>query len=143
MNLFVGEIFKESKEFCEASINAIKVAAFFWSAQYKSFIGQIRSLQKESYSKYIALQLTLVSKFDPSESLNAISSLQTSLYLLAELSSILINEACKWLIYYYEVWSCNKLKSILYEYEQFRTQSYPFDKKSIDQFEGEAFSFWT
>ncbi|CAG8841953.1 38858_t:CDS:2, partial [Gigaspora margarita] len=36
---------------------------------------------------------TLGSKFDPSESLNATSSSQNSLYLLAELSSILMNEA--------------------------------------------------
>lgn len=265
MNLFVGEIFKESKEFREASINAIKVAAYFRSAQHKYFIGQLRDLQKESYSKYIAIAIgndtrwnsylecfcsllksksalrTLGSKFDPSESLNATSSSQNSLYLPAELSSILMNEAwwqilhklskllkpysiainllqrdkahlhkvlhsfgyfvkfwneyddpdlgqrmltrlesrwkeweqpllllswllhpkyrmnkfnsnitnlnhvylSKWLIYYYEVWSCNKSKSILREYKQFRTQSHPFDKKTIDQFEGEAFSFWT
>ncbi|CAG8848664.1 9108_t:CDS:1, partial [Gigaspora margarita] len=36
---------------------------------------------------------TLSSKFDPSESLNITSSSQNSLYLLAELSSILMNKA--------------------------------------------------
>ncbi|KAF0524717.1 hypothetical protein F8M41_014981 [Gigaspora margarita] len=57
MNLFVGEIFKETKEFREASINAIKVAAYFQSVQYKYFTGQLRDLQKESYSKYIAIAI--------------------------------------------------------------------------------------
>ena len=49
----------------------------------------------------------------------------------------------KWLIYYYEAWTQIKSKSILYEYENFRKNQYPFDEKSINQFEENILSFWT
>ncbi|CAG8751138.1 2355_t:CDS:2 [Cetraspora pellucida] len=151
MNLFVDEIFKESNEFHQASINAIKVAAYFRSAQHKYFIDQLRDLQKESYSKYIAIAIalkTLGSKFNPSELLNTTTSSQNSLYLLADLSSILMNEA--WWQTLYKLSKLLKPYSIAINllqkdkarlHEQFRTHKYPFDMKSINQFEGEALAF--
>ncbi|KAF0530602.1 hypothetical protein F8M41_012089 [Gigaspora margarita] len=57
MNLFVGEIFKESTEFCQAAVNAIKVVVYFYLVQYKYFISQLRDLQKEIYNKYISLAI--------------------------------------------------------------------------------------
>ena len=49
----------------------------------------------------------------------------------------------KWLIYYYEAWSQMKSKSILREFENFRKNQYPFDERSINQFEENTLSFWT
>lgn len=57
MNLFVGEIFKESDTFKQASIKAIKIALYFKSPNNKYFIGQLRNLQMESYSKYIQIAI--------------------------------------------------------------------------------------
>jgi len=57
MNLFVGEIFKESNEFKQASIKAIKVALYFKSPNNKYFIGQFWVLQKEVYRKFIQIAI--------------------------------------------------------------------------------------
>jgi len=57
MNLFVGEIFKESDRFKQASVKAIKIALYFKSSINKYFIGQLRTLQKESYGKYIQIAI--------------------------------------------------------------------------------------
>ena len=57
MNLFVGEIFKESDRFKQASVKAIKIALYFKSSINKYFIGQLRTLQKESYEKYIQIAI--------------------------------------------------------------------------------------
>jgi hypothetical protein len=57
MNLFVGEIFKESNKFKQASIKAIKIALYFKSSNNKYFIGQLRNLQKEVYGKYIQIAI--------------------------------------------------------------------------------------
>jgi len=57
MNLFVGKIFKESDKFKQASIKAIKIALYFKSSLHKYFIGQLRSLQKETYGKYIQIAI--------------------------------------------------------------------------------------
>lgn len=57
MNLCVGEIFKISSEFKNTSGNALKVSAYFKDARHKYFIGQLRDIQKELYSKYIQLAL--------------------------------------------------------------------------------------
>ncbi|CAB4398259.1 unnamed protein product [Rhizophagus irregularis] len=48
----------------------------------------------------------------------------------------------KWLIYYYEVWTKTKSKSILREYENFRRGIYPFDKQTINQFEDNILKYW-
>ena len=57
MNLFIGEIFKESDKFMQASIKAIKIALFFKSTNNKYFIGQLCTLQKESYGKYVQIAI--------------------------------------------------------------------------------------
>jgi hypothetical protein len=57
MNLFVGEIFKESNQFKQASIKAIKIALYFKSSNNKYFIGQLRNLQKDIYGKYIQIAI--------------------------------------------------------------------------------------
>ena len=57
MNLFLGEIFKESDKFKQASVKAIKIALYFKSSNNKHFIGQLRSLQKETYGKYIQIAI--------------------------------------------------------------------------------------
>ena len=57
MNLSLGEIFKESDKFKQASIKAIKMALYFKSPNNKYFIGQLRTLQKETYRKYIQIAI--------------------------------------------------------------------------------------
>jgi hypothetical protein len=57
MNLFIGEIFKESDRFKQASTKAIKIALYFKSSINKYFIGQLRTLQKESYGTYIQIAI--------------------------------------------------------------------------------------
>ena len=57
MNFFVGEIFKESNRFKQASIKAIKIALYFKSSINKYFISQLWTLQKESYGKYIQIAI--------------------------------------------------------------------------------------
>jgi hypothetical protein len=57
MNLFVGEIFKESDKFKQAAIKAIKMALYFKSSNNKYFIGNLRTLQKEAYGKYIQIAI--------------------------------------------------------------------------------------
>jgi len=57
MNLFVGEIFKESDKFKQASAKAIKIALYFKSSLNKYFIGQLRTLQKETYGTYIQIAI--------------------------------------------------------------------------------------
>lgn len=49
----MGEIFKVSPEFKTTSTNALKIAAYFKNANNKYFIGQLRTIQKEIYGKYI------------------------------------------------------------------------------------------
>src|SRR5436190_2726491 len=53
MNLFVGEIFKESDKFKQASVKAIKISLYFKSSNNKYFIGQLLTLQKKTYEKYV------------------------------------------------------------------------------------------
>ncbi|RHZ81561.1 hypothetical protein Glove_118g2 [Diversispora epigaea] len=53
VNLCVGEIFKVSPEFKTTSTYALKIAAYFKNANNKYFIGQLRTIQKEIYGKYI------------------------------------------------------------------------------------------
>jgi hypothetical protein len=57
MNLFIGEIFKESAKFRQASIKAIKIALYFRSSNNKHFIGQLQNLQKETYGKYVQIAI--------------------------------------------------------------------------------------
>ena len=49
----VGEIFKVSSEFKTTSSYALKIAAYFKNANNKYFIGQLRTIQREIYGKYI------------------------------------------------------------------------------------------
>ncbi|RHZ45780.1 hypothetical protein Glove_650g3 [Diversispora epigaea] len=53
VNLCVGEIFKVLSEFKTTSSYALKIAAYFKNANNKYFIGQLRTIQKEIYGKYI------------------------------------------------------------------------------------------
>ena len=53
----MGEIFKESDKFKQTSVKAIKIAFYFKSSNNKHFIGQLRSLQKETYEKYIQITI--------------------------------------------------------------------------------------
>ncbi|RHZ86715.1 hypothetical protein Glove_46g111 [Diversispora epigaea] len=53
VNLCVGGIFKVSSEFKITSSYALKIAAYFKNANNKYFIGQLRTIQKEIYGKYI------------------------------------------------------------------------------------------
>ena len=48
----------------------------------------------------------------------------------------------KWLIYYYEAWTNSKSKSILREYDNFRTKIYPFDDQTTNQFEDDVLKYW-
>ena len=48
----------------------------------------------------------------------------------------------KWLIYYYEAWTKSKSRSILREFEDFRGSKYPFDEKTINQFEDDVLKYW-
>lgn len=57
MNLFIGEIFKESDTFRETSVKAIRIALYFKSSNNKYFIGQLRNLQKETYNKCIQIAI--------------------------------------------------------------------------------------
>ena len=57
MNLFIGEIFKESDRFKQASAKAIKIALYFKSSINKYFIDQLQTLQKESYETYIQIAI--------------------------------------------------------------------------------------
>ena len=57
MNLFVGENFKESVEFKATSTNAIKVALYFKSSLNKYFIGKLRTIQKDTYGKYVQIAI--------------------------------------------------------------------------------------
>ncbi|RGB26613.1 hypothetical protein C1646_770210 [Rhizophagus diaphanus] len=52
-----SKIFKESEKFKQASIKAIKIALYFKSSLYKYFIGQLQTLQKESYGKYVQITI--------------------------------------------------------------------------------------
>ncbi|CAB4414072.1 unnamed protein product [Rhizophagus irregularis] len=116
MNLFVGEIFKESEKFKQASIKAIKIALYFKSSLHKYFIGQLRTLQKESYGKYIQIAIgndtrwnshyecfrtlikskgalrTLGSKFESPEQSTSHQSSDNILYLPNNISFILLDE---------------------------------------------------
>ncbi|GBC24452.2 ribonuclease H-like domain-containing protein [Rhizophagus irregularis DAOM 181602=DAOM 197198] len=116
MNLFVGEIFKESEKFKQASIKAIKIALYFKSSLHKYFIGQLQTLQKESYGKYVQIAIgndtrwnshyecfrtlikskgalrTLGSKFESPEQSTSHQSSDNILYLPNNISSILLDE---------------------------------------------------
>ncbi|CAB4432851.1 unnamed protein product [Rhizophagus irregularis] len=116
MNLFVGEIFKESEKFKQASIKAIKIALYFKLSLHKYFIGQLRTLQKESYEKYVQIAIgndirwnshyecfrtlikskgalrTLGSKFESPEQSTSHQSSDNILYLHDNISSILLDE---------------------------------------------------
>ncbi|CAG8620831.1 9213_t:CDS:2, partial [Diversispora eburnea] len=48
-----SEIFKVSPEFKTTSTYALKIVAYFKNANNKYFIGQLRTIQKEIYGKYI------------------------------------------------------------------------------------------
>ena len=54
-NLAVGKIFKESSIYANASANAIKLVAYFNHPNNAYFIGKLRDIQKELYSKYYAI----------------------------------------------------------------------------------------
>lgn len=54
-NLAMGEIFKESDEFKTAMKQAIKIVGYFNNRINSYFIRKLRDIQKQLYSKYIAL----------------------------------------------------------------------------------------
>jgi hypothetical protein len=54
-NLAVGEIFKESNILAKASINAVKLYLYFTSSRNAYFIGKLRDIQTELYSKCFAI----------------------------------------------------------------------------------------
>jgi hypothetical protein len=54
-NLAVGEIFKESSIFRNASTNAVKLTLYFNHPNNAYFIGKLRKIQKELYSKYYSI----------------------------------------------------------------------------------------
>ncbi|CAJ0649874.1 3347_t:CDS:2, partial [Entrophospora sp. SA101] len=116
MNLFVGEIFKESVEFKATSTDAIKVALYFKSSLNKYFIGKLRSIQKDTYGKYIQIAIgndthwnshyecfcTLIkskssikgecSMYEPHTGSSSYRRPDEPLYLPANISSILLDE---------------------------------------------------
>ncbi|CAB4398255.1 unnamed protein product [Rhizophagus irregularis] len=101
MNLFVGKIFKESEKFKQASIKAIKIALYFKLSLHKYFIGQLQTLQKESYGKYVQIAIGNdtrwnsyyeCSKFESSEQSTSHQSSDNILYLPDNISSILLDE---------------------------------------------------
>ena len=51
----MGEIFKESTEFKSAMKKSIKIVSYFNNALNSYFIGKLRDVQKQKYSKYITL----------------------------------------------------------------------------------------
>src|SRR6185437_15621596 len=53
MNLVVGDIFKESLQYKQASKNAIRIVSYFHSSPY--FTGLLRNEQNSCYSQTIAL----------------------------------------------------------------------------------------
>jgi hypothetical protein len=53
--LAVGEIFKESSTLKEASTNAVKLFLYFNHPNNAYFIGKLRNIQMELYSKYYAI----------------------------------------------------------------------------------------
>ncbi|CAJ0877912.1 3659_t:CDS:2, partial [Entrophospora sp. SA101] len=102
--------YNASRQFKNTSGNALKVSAYFKDARHKYFIGQLRDIQKELYSKYIQLALpcntrwnsqhncfksliatknalrSLAIKFDPSSSTN-------TLKISHEMYCIIMNES--------------------------------------------------
>ncbi|CAG8582835.1 4007_t:CDS:2 [Ambispora gerdemannii] len=116
INLCIGEIFKESEEFKQASIKAIKIALYFKSSNNKYFIGQLRTLQKETYKKYIQIAIgndtrwnshyecfrtlikskgalrTLGSKFESPYDTSSYRHPNELLYLPVDIASILLDE---------------------------------------------------
>ncbi|GET65273.1 ribonuclease H-like domain-containing protein [Rhizophagus irregularis DAOM 181602=DAOM 197198] len=54
-NLAVGEIFKESSILKNASTNAVKLVNYFNHPNNVYFIGKLRNIQRELYSKYYAI----------------------------------------------------------------------------------------
>ena len=54
-NLAVEEIFKESSVLRNASTNAIKLVLYFNHSNNIYFIGKLRNIQMELYSKYYAI----------------------------------------------------------------------------------------
>ena len=54
-NLAVGEIFKESSILANVSLKAVKLVLYFNHPNNIYFIGKLRTIQKELYSKYYAM----------------------------------------------------------------------------------------
>jgi len=48
----VGEIFKESTNYREASKKAVTISNYFTSKNHTYFIGKLREIQKSMYNKY-------------------------------------------------------------------------------------------
>ncbi|CAJ0885954.1 12925_t:CDS:2 [Entrophospora sp. SA101] len=103
MNLFVGEIFKESVEFKATSTDAIKVALYFKSSLNKYFIGKLHSIQKDTYGKYIQIAIgndthwnshyeCFRSMYEPHTGSSSYRRPDEPLYLPANISSILLDE---------------------------------------------------
>jgi hypothetical protein len=54
-NLAVGEIFKESSVLRNASTNAVRLVNYFNHPNNIYFIGKLRNIQQELYSKFYAI----------------------------------------------------------------------------------------
>ncbi|CAJ0828859.1 16110_t:CDS:2 [Entrophospora sp. SA101] len=113
--------YNASRQFKNTSGNALKVSAYFKDARHKYFIGQLRDIQKELYSKYIQLALpcntrwnsqhncfksliatknalrSLAIKFDPSSSTN-------TLKISHEIDKARLYEVLHCYAYLYQFW---------------------------------------
>ncbi|CAG8473880.1 5610_t:CDS:2 [Scutellospora calospora] len=96
-NLAMGEIFKESDEFKTAMKQAIQIVGYFNNRIHSYFIGKLRDLQKQTYSKYIALicpgntPTTFESPLTYNSN-NEESNSSDELYLPQNITSILLND---------------------------------------------------
>ncbi|CAG8602018.1 8645_t:CDS:2, partial [Scutellospora calospora] len=142
LNLYVGEIFKESTNLKITMDQAIKLAAYFKNTRNKYFITKLRDQQKITYKKYYGIAVlgetcwnsyysVVTSLLQTKQALQANGSLHQDIFDIITLDSFWLN-----------LMSGEEPTCILREFNDFSIRAYPFDDNTYDYF-GDIWKYWS
>ncbi|RGB27603.1 hypothetical protein C1646_768895 [Rhizophagus diaphanus] len=125
MNLYIGEIFKESSNLNNAAEEAISLITFF--SQSKVWLEQLQNEQAAIYKVHIALVIPATTRWNLYyycfASLLKIKG--TLRNLVTKINEKIISDA-KWILYYYCAWFKEEPTVLLAELEKYKSKKYPY-----------------
>ncbi|CAG8792392.1 4386_t:CDS:2, partial [Cetraspora pellucida] len=124
-NCCIGELFKESLSFKNTNKNAIRIVTFFHHSVY--FTAKLRDEQlifkNLDISQFRTKMITRLER--------RWSTWEQPILLLS------------FLLYYFKAWFGSEPNKLLFEFELYKQQKYPFIEKTFKQFNGDIIFWWS